>query len=50
MKELLETLGLHFITKIRDNMNNRLTRLSDSLLLRKRTILESIMDQLKNIS
>jgi hypothetical protein len=50
VKELLETLGLHFITRIRDNMKNRLIRLSDHVLLRKRAILESIMDQLKNIS
>jgi hypothetical protein len=50
VKELLNTLGLHFITKIRDNMKNHLVRLSDHVLLRKRAILESIIDQLKNIS
>jgi len=50
VKELLETLGLHFITKIRDNMKNHLVSLSDHVLLRKRAILESVIDQLKNIS
>jgi hypothetical protein len=50
VKELLEKLGLHFITKIRDNMKNHLISLSDHVLLRKRAILESVIDQLKNIS
>lgn len=41
--------GLHLITKIRKNMQNKLMPLMDKLLLRKRAIIESINDQLKNI-
>lgn len=42
--------GLQLITKIRKNMKNKLVVLSDKLLLRKRAIIETINDQLKNIS
>ncbi len=38
------------ITRLRKNMKNQLMHLSDKLLLRKRAIIESIIDQLKNIS
>jgi hypothetical protein len=49
-EQLLETFGVQLITKIRKNMKNRLMPLMDKLLLRKRAIIESIVDQLKNIS
>ncbi len=52
-KALFETLleqGLQLITSIRKNMKNRLLPLLDKLLLRKRAIIETINDQLKNIS
>jgi len=42
--------GLQLITKIRKNMKNKLMVLSDKLMLRKRAIIETINDQLKNIS
>jgi DDE family transposase len=42
--------GLELLTKIRKNMKNRLMRLWDKLLLRKRALIETINDQLKNIS
>jgi hypothetical protein len=48
--KLLKTLNLQLITKLRGNMQNRLFPLSDALLLRKRSIIETIIDQLKNIS
>ena len=38
------------ITKLRKNMKNRLMPLWDKLLARKRSIIETINDQLKNIS
>jgi len=41
--------GLQLITKIRKNMSNKLMPLADKLLLRKRAIIETINDQLKNI-
>ena len=48
-EQLLER-GVHLITKLKSNMRNRLILLLDKLLLRKRSILETITDQLKNIS
>ncbi len=49
-KQLLESVGVQLITKFKRNMKNRLMPLTDRLLLRKRAIIESIIDQLKNIS
>jgi hypothetical protein len=49
LEQLLEQ-GIQLITKLRTNMKNRLLPLSDKLLLRKRAIIETITDQLKNIS
>lgn len=48
-KTLLEQ-GLQLITGIKANMKNRLMLMSDKLLLRKRFIIETINDQLKNQS
>jgi len=42
--------GLELITSIRKNMKNSLMTLYDKRLLRKRFIIETINDQLKNIS
>jgi len=42
--------GLSLITGVRKNMKNHLMPMSDKLLLRKRSIIETINDQLKNIS
>lgn len=42
--------GLQLITTIRKNMKNKFLPLLDKLLLRKRFIIETINDQLKNIS
>jgi len=42
--------GLQLITKIKKNMKNKLMPLIDKLLLRKRAVIESVNDQLKNIS
>ncbi len=53
-KKLFEALfnatGLQLITKLRKNMKNAFVSLDDKLLLRKRAIIETIHDQLKNIS
>lgn len=48
--EHLFAQGLQLITPIRKNMPNRLLPLLDKLLVRKRSIIETINDQLKNIS
>lgn len=42
--------GLQLITRIRKNMKNKLMPLKDKILLRKRAVIESVNDQLKNIS
>ena len=49
-KQLLKTAGIQLITKLKRNMKQRLMPLSDRLMLRKRSIIETIIDQLKNIS
>jgi hypothetical protein len=49
-QSLREMFDLHLITKLRDNMKNQLMTLSDRILLRRRAIIETIIDQLKNIS
>jgi hypothetical protein len=50
LTQLLFEQGLQLITRLRKNRKNHLLHLSDKLLLRKRAIIESIIDQLKNIS
>jgi transposase len=50
LHDLLLGQGLELLTKIRKNMKNRVIRLWDKLLLRKRSLIETINDQLKNIS
>lgn len=42
--------GLQLITKIKKNMKNKFMLLTDKFLLRKRAIIETVNDQLKNIS
>jgi len=42
--------GLKLITRIKSNMKNKLMAIKEKLLLRKRAIIETINDQLKNIS
>ncbi len=42
--------GLQLVTSVRKNMQNRLMTIADKLTLRKRSIIETINDQLKNIS
>jgi hypothetical protein len=46
----LRQRGITLITKLKSNMKNRLILLADKLLLRRRSILETITDQLKTIS
>lgn len=46
---LLFDQGLHLVTGIRNNMKNVLMTMRDKILLRKRSVIETINDQLKNI-
>jgi hypothetical protein len=51
-KELAQILfvdGLHLITNIRNNMKNCLMELKDKILLRKRSVIETVNDELKNM-
>ena len=47
---LLLRRGLKLITSVRRNMKQRLLSLSEKLLLRKRALIETVHDQLKNIA
>lgn len=47
-ESLLEN-GITLITKLKKNMKNRLMDISDKILLRKRAVIESVNDFLKNI-
>jgi Transposase DDE domain len=48
--EELLAQNIQLITKIRNNMKNKIMDIKDKILLRKRAIIETINDQLKNIS
>jgi hypothetical protein len=50
LKQLQEQYGIELITPRRKNMKARELPLLDKLLLRKRAVVETIIDQLKNIS
>ena len=47
--EMLFVDGIQLITKIRNNMKNTLMNVNDKILLRKRALIETINDELKNI-
>lgn len=49
-QQLFQDFGIEFFPKPRRNMKNCLMLLHDKLLARKRSIIETIIDQLKNIS
>ena len=42
--------GIQLITKLKNNMKGALMSISDKLLLRKRAIIETVNDELKNIA
>lgn len=47
---LLFEQGLHLVTGLKRNMKNSLMTMKDKIFLRKRSVIETINDQLKNIS
>lgn len=47
---LRELFDVQLITKLCGNMKNQLMTMTDCILLRRRAIIETIIDQLKNIS
>jgi len=40
---------VHLVTKIRKNMKNSLMNLYDKIMLRKRSVIETVNDELKNV-
>ena len=51
-KELAQLLfvdGVQIITQVKNNMKNCLMTMSDKILLRKRSVIETVNDELKNI-
>ena len=42
--------GIQLVTKIKNNMKNSLMSMADKILLRKRALIESTNDELKNIA
>jgi hypothetical protein len=49
LQKLLFVDGVELITSIRNNMKNSLMLMSDKILLRKRSVIETVNDELKNI-
>ncbi len=49
LQQLLFVDGIQLITSVRNNMKNSLMEISDKILLRKRSIIETVNDELKNI-
>ncbi len=50
LSDLLFQDGIQLITKVRKNMKGQNLSQSDKILLRKRAIIESVNDELKNIA
>jgi hypothetical protein len=51
-KDLFDQLfvdGVHLVTKLRKNMKNALMLLHDRIMLRKRALIESVNEELKNM-
>lgn len=48
LQELLRQRNVQLITSLRGNMKNKLLPMEDKLLLRKRSLIESVHDELKN--
>ena len=49
-QELREKLRTCTVTKVKNNMRNSLMSIADKILLRKRALIETVNDELKNIA
>lgn len=49
LAQILFVDGVHLVTGIKNNMKNNLMSMSDKILLRKRSVIETVNDELKNI-
>ena len=45
----ISTINIHLVTKIRKNMKNSMMNLYDKIMLRKRAVIETVNDELKNV-
>ena len=48
-REVLFIDDIHLVTKIKKNMKNSLMNRYDKLMLRKRSVIETVNDELKNV-
>ncbi len=48
--EFLFLNGIQLVTKVKNNMKNSLMTVADKIMLRKRALVESVNDELKNIA
>lgn len=49
LENILFVDGVHLITQLRNNMKNSIMTLSDKINLRKRSVIETVNDELKNM-
>lgn len=49
LENILFVDGVHLITQLRNNMKNSIMTLSDKIHLRKRSVIETVNDELKNM-
>lgn len=49
LENILFVDGVHLITQLRNNMKNSIMKLSDKIHLRKRSVIETVNDELKNM-
>ena len=49
LTKILFVGDIHLITSIRNNMKNSLMTMNDKIMLRKRSVIETVNDELKNI-
>lgn len=49
LTSILFVSDIHLVTSIRNNMKNSLMTMNDKILLRKRSVIETVNDELKNI-
>jgi hypothetical protein len=50
LEELIASVGVRVVSKLKRNMKQRLISLSNRFLLRKRAVVQTVINQLKNIS
>lgn len=49
LTDILFVNDIHLVTSIRNNMKNSLMTMSEKILIRKRSVIETVNDELKNI-